>query len=44
MPISPPWYREPARRSTSWCAGFTDKVLALLGEDAGPGWREEELE
>jgi hypothetical protein len=23
---------------------FTNKVLALLGEDAGPGWRDEELE
>jgi len=43
MPISPPWYRNP-RDLESLVAGFTDKVLALLGERAGSGWREEELE
>jgi hypothetical protein len=24
--------------------GFTDKLLGLLGEDGGEGWRAEELE
>ena len=43
MPISPPWYRHP-QSLDDLVAGFTDKLLALLGEDAGPGWREEELE
>ncbi len=43
MPISPPWYLGP-RSLDDLVAGFSRKVLALLGEDAGPGWREEELE
>ena len=43
MPISPPWYRAP-RSLDDLVAGFTAKLLALLGEDAGPGWRDEELE
>jgi 4-hydroxy-3-polyprenylbenzoate decarboxylase len=43
MPISPPWYVEP-KSLDDLVAGFTGKVLALLGEDAGPGWREAELE
>ena len=43
MPISPPWYRNP-KSLDDLVAGFTDKLLALLGEAAGPGWREEELE
>ncbi len=43
MPISPPWYGAP-RDLDALVAGFTSKVLALLGEDAGPGWRSEELE
>ena len=43
MPISPPWYRSP-RSLEDLVSGFTDKLLALLGEAAGPGWREEELE
>jgi 4-hydroxy-3-polyprenylbenzoate decarboxylase len=43
MPISPPWYREP-KGLDDLVAGFTGKVLALLGEDAGPGWRDAELE
>jgi 4-hydroxy-3-polyprenylbenzoate decarboxylase len=43
MPISPPWYQAP-RDLDALVAGFTNKVLALLGEDSGPGWREEELE
>ena len=43
MPISPPWYRNP-KSLDELVAGFTDKLLALLGEAAGSGWREEELE
>ena len=43
MPISPPWYRTP-KSLDELVSGFTGKLLALLGEDAGPGWREEELE
>jgi 4-hydroxy-3-polyprenylbenzoate decarboxylase len=42
-PIAPPWYREP-KSIDDLVAGFTGKVLALLGEDAGAGWREAELE
>ncbi len=43
MPISPPWYGNPEKLD-DLVAGFTSKLLALLGEAAGPGWREEELE
>ena len=43
MPISPPWYQSP-KGLEDLVAGFSRKVLALLGEDAGPGWREGELE
>ena len=43
MPISPPWYSAP-RSLDDLVTGFTHKVLALLGERAGSGWREEELE
>jgi 4-hydroxy-3-polyprenylbenzoate decarboxylase len=43
MPISPPWYRTP-KTLDELVQGFTGKLLALLGEDAGPGWRDEELE
>jgi 4-hydroxy-3-polyprenylbenzoate decarboxylase len=43
MPISPPWYRHP-KNLDDLVAGFTAKVLGLLGEDAGPGWRDAELE
>ena len=43
MPIAPPWYRKPASLD-QLISGFTDKVLGLLGEEAGPGWRETELE
>jgi 4-hydroxy-3-polyprenylbenzoate decarboxylase len=42
MPVSPPWYRRP-RDLEQLVAGFTDKVLQVLGEPAGPGWREREL-
>ena len=43
MPISPPWYGRP-KDLDDLVAGFTRKVLALLGEDSGPGWREDALE
>ncbi len=43
MPISPPWYGNP-KDLDALVGGFTTKLLALLGEDAGPGWREQELE
>jgi flavin prenyltransferase len=43
MPIAPPWYRNP-QSLDELVAGFTDKVLGLLGESAGEGWREAELE
>jgi len=43
MPISPPWYAGP-KSLDDLVAGFTGKVLALLGERAGRGWREEDLE
>ena len=43
MPVAPPWYRRPATLE-DLVAGFTAKLLAHLGEDAGPGWRAEELE
>jgi len=42
MPVSPPWYQGPASIEDA-VRGFTDKVLAVLGESAGPGWRAEEL-
>ena len=43
MPVSPPWYGVP-RSLDELVQGFTNKLLALLGEDAGRGWREGELE
>jgi len=43
MPVSPPWYQNP-KNLDELVAGFSSKVLALLGEDAGQGWREDELE
>jgi 4-hydroxy-3-polyprenylbenzoate decarboxylase len=43
MPISPPWYQNPGSLD-ELVTGFTNKVLALLGEASGPGWREAELE
>jgi 4-hydroxy-3-polyprenylbenzoate decarboxylase len=43
MPISLPYYRA-TRDLDELVAGFTNKLLALLGEPAGEGWREDELE
>jgi flavin prenyltransferase len=42
MPISPPWYAAP-KSLEDLVAGFSHKVLALLGERSGKGWREHEL-
>ncbi len=43
MPVSPPWYRNPGGLE-ALVSGYTDKVLGVLGEAAGPGWREQDLE
>jgi 4-hydroxy-3-polyprenylbenzoate decarboxylase len=43
VPIAPPWYLNP-KTLEELVQGFTNKVLGLLGEPAGPGWREVELE
>lgn len=43
MPVSPPWYRNP-KDLGELVSGFTDKVLGVLGEASGEGWREEDLE
>lgn len=43
MPVSPPWYRLP-KDLDELVRGFTDKVLGLLGEEAGDAWREQDLE
>ena len=43
MPVSPPWYRNPSSLE-DLVHGYTDKILALLGEETPPGWRDEELE
>jgi len=43
MPVSPPWYQNP-NSIDQLVQGFTGKVLALLGEPAGEGWRQAELE
>jgi 4-hydroxy-3-polyprenylbenzoate decarboxylase len=43
MPISPPWYRKPESAADA-VSGFTAKLLGVLGEDAGDGWRAAELE
>jgi len=42
MPVSPPFYGRP-KDMQELVAGYTDKVLALLGEGGGQGWREEAL-
>jgi 4-hydroxy-3-polyprenylbenzoate decarboxylase len=43
MPISPPWYGTP-KGLDDLVAAFSRKVLGLLGEPAGSGWRESELD
>lgn len=43
MPISLPYYRD-TRDLDALVGAFTDKVLAVLGEPAGRGWRQDELE
>lgn len=41
-PIMPPFYHKPQTLQDA-VAGFTAKLLALCGVDAGSGWREERL-
>jgi 4-hydroxy-3-polyprenylbenzoate decarboxylase len=41
-PIMPPFYQRP-QTVEEVVAGFTDKLLALVGVDTGPGWRAERL-
>jgi len=43
MPISPPWYSGP-RSLDELVAGFSGKVLTLLGEPGPAGWRGADLE
>ncbi len=43
VPISPPLYFVP-KSVDEYVAGFTDKLLALIGEKTPRGWRAEELE
>ena len=43
MPVSPPMYRNPADLA-QLVGGYSDKILGLLGEPSGEGWREGELE
>lgn len=41
-PLMPPFYHRP--ETLEQCvAGMTNKLLALVGADAGPGWREDRL-
>ena len=42
MPLSLPYYRL-TRDLDQLVSAYTDKVLALLGEATGDGWREDEL-
>jgi 3-polyprenyl-4-hydroxybenzoate decarboxylase len=41
-PIMPPFYHRP-QTLDEVVAGFTEKLLALCGAEAGPGWREDRL-
>ncbi len=43
VPISPPLYFVP-KSVHEYVTGFTDKLLALIGEKKPKGWRAEELE
>jgi 4-hydroxy-3-polyprenylbenzoate decarboxylase len=43
MPVSPPWYQNPTSLD-DLVAGFSAKILGVLGEDAGSGWRADDLE
>jgi 4-hydroxy-3-polyprenylbenzoate decarboxylase len=42
-PIMPPFYHQPQTLDEA-VAGFTAKLLALCGVDAGPGWHEDRLQ
>lgn len=41
-PIMPPFYHRPSTVEEV-VAGFTDKLLSLIGAETGPGWRAERL-
>jgi 4-hydroxy-3-polyprenylbenzoate decarboxylase len=43
MPISPPMYYVPATVE-EYISAFTEKLLSVIGERRGAGWRGEELE
>jgi 4-hydroxy-3-polyprenylbenzoate decarboxylase len=43
MPVSSPWYDRPGSID-DLVAAFSRKVLGVLGEESGGGWREDELE
>jgi hypothetical protein len=43
MPISPPLYFVP-ETVAEYVGAFTDKVLGVIGERRGKGWRAEEFE
>jgi 4-hydroxy-3-polyprenylbenzoate decarboxylase len=42
-PIMPPFYNRPQTLDEA-VAGFTAKLLALCGAEAGPGWHEDRLQ
>jgi flavin prenyltransferase len=42
-PIMPPFYRKPQTLDEA-VAAFTEKLLALCGAEAGPGWHEDRLQ
>ena len=42
-PIMPPFYQHP-KTVEEVVSGFTDKLLALVGVDTGPGWRADRLQ
>jgi flavin prenyltransferase len=43
MPISPPLYFTP-KTVDEYISAFTDKLMAVVGEETSKGWRSEELE
>lgn len=42
-PIMPPFYNRPGTLE-EMVAGYTNKLLALIGVDTGPGWRADALD
>ena len=43
MPVSPPFYHAP-KTLDELVAGFTDKIMGVLGMPVSAGWRSDELE